>query len=373
MTALAEVVTEPPVARPNARNLQVTRDWLADKLSVLKSLPQLQNPYPFQSPVRAAEFERSFIDVSVAESAFPSIFDGSWWTDDYPAVTVKVTLSDGSIREAFSNSQKSFMIPWVVKTASGSFPTYNARLSRAVAALMPPGGVNRSRLAGDRFEFTLAESVIRQVDDRFMAPAVALVKGRYLVKAASFYAGSGNSGGTASAPAKTEFLSLRLTGLGPLMNLEEWVDLPFLEGHVYGTENFLGNIGAFESRLLSLPWIKDLLDSGEERPILLYGQGGGLDQRDLTNFSSGMLKLGRGKLSEEVKAEREKVALIWLGDAYLLVLPDERTVLWRFGNVANRIKPLQLAEEAPTKDCGDYLPRPRCSGAIILPSGALEK
>jgi hypothetical protein len=79
--------------------------------------------------------------------------------DDYPSAKVMVTFEDGSAITASSRSYYLFMLPWRLGTGESTVKTYNANISRAVAALMEKGATNRERLQGEGLSTELADAV----------------------------------------------------------------------------------------------------------------------------------------------------------------------------------------------------------------------
>jgi hypothetical protein len=75
---------------------------------------------------------------------------GSMWTNDSPAHLVRITFSSGRITTICTESQHAFMLPLKVSAAEsgGSRETYDPRLSRALAALLPDGYLEKERLGG---------------------------------------------------------------------------------------------------------------------------------------------------------------------------------------------------------------------------------
>jgi hypothetical protein len=68
---------------------------------------------------------------------------GIGYTHDYPNVRVRINLSDGKELTAESNSERVMMLPWKV---NGGAQNFSVRISKAVAALLPEGSINRARL-----------------------------------------------------------------------------------------------------------------------------------------------------------------------------------------------------------------------------------
>ena len=83
------------------------------------------------------------------ESAIRSHYN-SQWTDDYPAHLIRITLSNGAVVEVHTDSQHAFMLPLQIGGSGSNNPgeTFDPRLSRAVAALMPDDYLDKERLDG---------------------------------------------------------------------------------------------------------------------------------------------------------------------------------------------------------------------------------
>ncbi len=80
----------------------------------------------------------------------------SRWSDDEPSVNVTITLHGGKNIEVSTQSQSPLMLPWHVVHGDRGEHSYDPALSRAVAALLPAGFLNRERLAGDHLAAELA-------------------------------------------------------------------------------------------------------------------------------------------------------------------------------------------------------------------------
>ncbi|MEP6899132.1 MAG: hypothetical protein ABI870_11420 [Rhodanobacter sp.] len=70
-------------------------------------------------------------------------FSGSH-TDDYPYVSVKIELANGTVLSVKSRSQQYLMLPW---TTGSEGTTYAPAISRALLALLPDKATNRERFA----------------------------------------------------------------------------------------------------------------------------------------------------------------------------------------------------------------------------------
>jgi hypothetical protein len=58
------------------------------------------------------------------------------------------------------------MLPWTIH-GSENAETYNADISRAIAALLPSRSVNKERLAGVDFGSHLADSVMQRIESQW--------------------------------------------------------------------------------------------------------------------------------------------------------------------------------------------------------------
>jgi hypothetical protein len=74
----------------------------------------------------------------------------SCWTNDNPAHMVRISFSTGRAVTIRTDRQYAFMLPFKVEdsTSGTNFETFDPRLSRAIAGLMPEGYLERDRLLG---------------------------------------------------------------------------------------------------------------------------------------------------------------------------------------------------------------------------------
>ena len=90
------------------------------------------------------------------------VLGGGGWTDDSPSVRVEITLRGGDKIVATSTRQPPLMLPWHVEYQGRAWQTFNPAISRAVAAVLPPGFVERDRLSGEDLEAYLADAGIHR-------------------------------------------------------------------------------------------------------------------------------------------------------------------------------------------------------------------
>ncbi len=133
--ALMTSLTSTVQTAPTPSILGITENWLERNV---------QAP-PEGAPNQQALFRESFTDSKTVAELLPFAFKFAKF-DDYPQLTVTVALKDGGRWVCTSDSYYPFMLPWKVNRGDEEETTYNADISRALAALMPQGSVNRNRL-----------------------------------------------------------------------------------------------------------------------------------------------------------------------------------------------------------------------------------
>ena len=145
------------LSAPQASNLGITGDWLHQYASAISE---------DGAPNQQALFEETFSDPGTMEQLLPSLFT-FWRSDDYPCMRVTVAFANGQRWVAASDSYYPFMLPWTVDlNRQKQTKTYNADISRAIAALMPAGSLNRDRLSDVELKKELADAVMSHVKDQ---------------------------------------------------------------------------------------------------------------------------------------------------------------------------------------------------------------
>jgi hypothetical protein len=149
--AFFAAVLQPEMASIDLQNLGVNRDWVRRAVAKERVRYDRENP---DSTAFEREFGSRLHDCAarpeVLRSLLATYYDPRYlWYEDYPSVMARATLSSGSTVELSSQSQKEFMLPWRVVTRTKSRLTYDARISRALAALLPRDFLERHRIAGE--------------------------------------------------------------------------------------------------------------------------------------------------------------------------------------------------------------------------------
>src|SRR3974390_2164978 len=155
--ALVSAAEAPPISKPDPANLGITRNWLQFQLTLVEDQWKTRDATGRQK----ALFESTFTAPEKIRDVLPSLYTYTSF-DDYPSTEVKITFSDDSQLTLTSHSYYEFMLPWTIR-GSGSGETYNADISRAISALLPPKSANKDRLAGPEFGSHLADAVMRSI------------------------------------------------------------------------------------------------------------------------------------------------------------------------------------------------------------------
>jgi hypothetical protein len=161
--ALISAAEAPPISKPDATNLGITRSWLQSQLAFVED--RMLGKMPDATARQKALFESALTDPEKIRDVLPSLFTYTSF-DDYPSAEVKIKFSDDSQLTLTSHSYYEFMLPWTIH-GSKNLETYNADISRAISALLPPKNANKERLAGPEFGFHLADAVMNRIEKQW--------------------------------------------------------------------------------------------------------------------------------------------------------------------------------------------------------------
>jgi hypothetical protein len=375
--ALASALEESPLSRPILLNLGVTDAWLRTALTYVtgKDLS-----WKTATADQKQLFISSFSDAASVTTVLPSLYNFVR-TDDYPSIQVELTFADGSHTSVSSHTPYQFMLPWKVDR-SESIITYNANISRAIAALMPMQTTNRTRLVGEGLASDLADAVSQEIKEQWNLLGVEdkagdtlnLLRSQYTVETADINQYHSVDYGKAwdrGAPRETN-LQVTLRKPGFPSNFSERAVLLYEGGKVFGADLFLHKIGEYETLVESVPWLTRYRDNNPKVLFqLAFVHDRSFSDKAMSVFEADMKGIGKAKLTDEVRTVQDKVALLGAGyGGYWLVLPDRRMIFWRYSARAG------LLEWAPsglaTSRCSDYHDvTGGCVGAIVTPDGIL--
>lgn len=156
-TLLREIDT--PAETATLANLGITQSWLNDNAGPAWAIHETDVPKPDKTKFMAA-----YRDIAVIESLMSDLLR-SGWTDDYP--TVEIAVQRGTTNTTVQTKRQNlFMIPFEITENGTVRQSFNAGISRAVAALMAQGFTNRDRLAGTNLRGLVADAVLRYNDGK---------------------------------------------------------------------------------------------------------------------------------------------------------------------------------------------------------------
>ncbi len=156
--ALVEALSAPPLTWLDMANLGITNEWLASKVE-----SQWSSVRARASATTATQkklFQESFTNLNLVAYVLPTLMV-EIILDAFAFCKVEIFFNDGSKLSAESYSYSVFMLPWSMK---GRGFTYNADISRAIAALLPAESVNKSKLAGDELASEITYAVMNSIE-----------------------------------------------------------------------------------------------------------------------------------------------------------------------------------------------------------------
>jgi hypothetical protein len=109
-------------------------------------------PFPNASGRQRRWLTNALADIRQLEASVRHLYE-QVWTDDSPSMSLQFEDDGGRfVAEPLQISTKSqwpFLLPWQVRVGTNQFVSGNADISRAVAAILPPGFLLRDRLDRD--------------------------------------------------------------------------------------------------------------------------------------------------------------------------------------------------------------------------------
>lgn len=379
IAALLTALHEPALAAPKLENLGITREWLSQRADeAAKHTGALGE---VNDEKQQEFFRRSFTDLLLIQKLLPGIVQESW-TDDGAWVHVSVVFSDHTEWTAESNELPPFMLPWNCKVAGQTMRTYNANISRTVAALLPHGTVNKDRLAGVGLERLIEEAVETSIKAEWQrigaearaGTALAQLRSRYVVKRSEVSDHQsltfGEEGNDGTPPVTYLQADVRLAAFPK--NLVVATVFPIRSGNVEGVDTFLRLGSHYERIILANPWLmKSLRAHADLGAWLLFVRDASFSEKAMRLFAADMHALGRDDVAIQVEGHRKDVALLNYYGNELILFPDYHAVVWRWG--AYRELFSWPASSLKTERCTDYnTVTEGCVGAIIAPDGSLQ-
>jgi hypothetical protein len=378
--ALVASVQAPTISAPTARNLGIDSGWL---LQSVREVPTQGESAKFYSAAanQQALYDQNYGDLGVIGQLLPSLFRFVRF-DDHPSVKATIQFADGHSWVVTSESYYPFMLPWTVSQQGRQRTTYNADISRAVAALMPSETPNRERLTERELKSELSNAVMQHIQNQWNILGVenrapdgfAKLKRQYQIDRAVINAyRSKDFGYTEEKGPHEENLQMTLRRVSLPPNVADDIVLPYHDGIVEGVDDLATRLGQYEALALSVPWLSQYLDHNPQQPVYIRLVGDrSFSRKAMQVFAADMKALDKDSLATEVAAVQSHVALVFLGyGSDWIVLPDKRVILWRHYTPAGFLK--WSASDFLPRRCADYNENGGgCIGALISPDGVIQ-
>lgn len=378
---LVEALGAPRLTRPARDNLGLTSDWL--KANARRVLSERDSAFSDEAENLQQLQIGAFSDIAAIDRLLPWIFD-SFHTDDYPGVRVRITFADGGKVSAESRGQGPYLLPWTL-TPGGK--TYDARIARAVAALLPAGAVNRERMNGESLPGQLADAVKDSLEEKLVrldaenraGAALEELRTQFRVERpeVSSYHGPAHGKQWDQQGEHETNLHVRLHRAGLPQNLATRAVLLHSDGKTEGVAGLLANGAKYEALVTTTPWLMSFIRSNPKVDIeVLYVHDMSFGEHALETFTKDMQASGKMGLIERVRSQQSEIALlVAVGRAtasYWLLFPDHHMLLWRFQGSSDLLQ--WKAAEFGEPRCGDYRGlHTGCPGAEITPQGVLVR
>lgn len=369
---LVDSLTSQVLPAPTPSNLGVTDAWLKQNV-----------PSPLEGATNQKTlFQESFTDSKTVADLLPFAFKFVKF-DDYPQLMVTITLKGGGQWVCSSNSYYPFMLPWKVNRGGSEESTYNADISRAIAALMPEGSLNRNRLSDEELKEWLSDAVMTHITEQWdllsvenrARESLAELRSNFEVEHARinpYRSVDHGYVGKAKGPHEENLeATLRQPSLPP--NVAEDVALLFHDGRIEGLSELPDRIGPYVTLALSVPWLNEYrANHPEQKMYIRFVHDRSFSDKAMQNFTADMKRLGKESLADEVARVQDKVALAFLDyGSDWIILPDKRMILWRHYLPASFLKWTQA--DFTFKRCVDYnANRGGCVGAVVSADGVLQ-
>jgi hypothetical protein len=298
------------------------------------------------------------------------------------------------------------MLPWEVTSGSGgatsgggpSTTTYNANISRALAALMPKKATNRYQLAGDDMGSALTDAVMHYIEadwklldvENKAADALKQLRTQYRVVSAKisplhqpeygrWEGGESRETNLHATVQKTSFPPNVSDAVVLLYQDSKTEDSKSTDGKVTGADNFLSAAQWYETLAFSVPWLQDAIRQNPGVPVRIsYVHNASFGEKAMTVFAADMHAAGKDDLAAGAKSMQSQICLLITGtnsaESYWLLFPDKHMILWRYTSPSGLLnwKPADFT----TKNCSEYkIPTTTggCVGAVISADGTLVK
>lgn len=379
--SLAAALSAPPLTKPDMTNLGITQEWLASKFESPR-LPERIRRADKATASQEKLFRKSFTDLNLVANVLPDLFIYEI-TDTLLFCRVEIVFDDGSKLSAESYSFYDFMLPWRM---TGDRLTYNADISRAIAALLPDESANKSTLAGEEMAYSLGLRVMRSIEPEWnllgseerAGEALKALRTSYEVITAELTPYLESQYGIYAYFDALEETDLHATIRRSNFpsNVTDTLVLRYADEKVEGVDAFLKSAAKYEDLVLSVPWLKVYIRDNPRASVRIsYFHGKSFGDKAMDVFAADMKRLNRDDLIEQVKSQQAGIALLLIDDSNTksnwLLFPDKHMMLWRYDGSSRLLK--WKPENFRNGECSDSLMLHPivCSGREITAEGML--
>ena len=385
LSSLVSAFRERAISELNLASLGITQEWLMKNSD--GALSRYQGGPKVDAANQHALYRKKFQDQVFVSQLLSNIFKSGFHTDDYPSAQVRLVFEDGSVATISSNSQYPYMLPWKVEYGGANYLTYNANISRALAAILPTKAVNRSRISGGGLLEILEEAIGRALEpdmnlldaDNRATATLAELRERYSVVEAEINEFHHPEYGTQWSGNQPHETNLHVTLTRPDLppSVVEALVLEYKDGKVEGLEGFLNGAEKYENFFRSVPWLIGYVGQKDKVPVRIsYVHSTSFGDKALKTFADDMHAVGREEIAREVKAKQSEIVLLITGityaESYWLIFPDRHMILWRYNGPSGLLN--WGPSDFKTSECADYgEPFGGCVGARVDADGNLTR
>jgi hypothetical protein len=376
--SLVAALSAAPLTELDMTNLGITQEWLASNFK--SQWPPARARGTEMTASQEKLFQKSFTDLNlVAKNVWPAFMSIRL---DYSAFCkVEVVFDDGPKLSAESYSYSPFMLPWSMR---GRRFTYNADISRAIAALLPAGSANQETLAGDELASELAAAVMNSSEPEWnllgseerAGEALKSLRTAYEVITAELTPYLQPEFGTYTYFDALEEIDLHATIRRSNFpsNVTDALVLRYADEKVEGVDEFLKSAAKYEDLVLSVPWLNGYIRDNPQAAVRIsYIHGKSFDDKAMDVFAADMKRLNRQDLIEQVKSQQAGIALLLINDTNTksnwLLFPDKHMLLWRYDGSSRLLKWAPKDFRRGERKCSDG--RGFCSGREVTAEGML--
>lgn len=327
-----------PFNIPTVENLGITEAWL--QANAKSTLPErLKKSHQSEKDL----FLSSFQDIKLIEKLLPGIL-GGWWTDDYPEFALQIKRKDGSSVIINSSRQGIFMVPLAIIENGGARFSYNANLSRAIAALLPEKFTNRERLSGKHLSQRIAEKVMLEIEEKLnrletrnkIGAELLQLEDRYTLKKTAISGISSVDVGTLDYSTEKFFrwnAELHRNDLPE--NIIIGVSLPYENSKLTNFNLFLSKIDSMVDLALSVPWFSKYLSEHPDTTMeIRFVTDRSMSPKAVRYFLETLKELKAEDLANHVQDKLPESVFVEVSEkggwSRWIVLPDRKMILFDF-------------------------------------------